>query len=89
MATLRHELGLAETVVYGVGLILGAGIYAILDEAAGVTGQSVVVSFLVTVVVASAWPRPSSSSSDPSSMSPRRPVPPSGPSRGRWCWPSS
>jgi APA family basic amino acid/polyamine antiporter len=53
MATLRRELGLAETVVYGVGLILGAGIYAILGEAAGVAGQSVVVSFLLAAVVAS------------------------------------
>ena len=53
MATLRRELGLTEAVVYGVGLILGAGIYAILGEAAGVTGGSVVVSFLLAAVVAS------------------------------------
>jgi APA family basic amino acid/polyamine antiporter len=53
MATLRRELGLTETVVYGVGLILGAGIYAILGEAAGVTGESVVLSFLLAALVAS------------------------------------
>jgi APA family basic amino acid/polyamine antiporter len=53
MATLRRELGLRETVVYGVGLILGAGIYAILGEAAGLTGESVVVSFLLAALVAS------------------------------------
>jgi APA family basic amino acid/polyamine antiporter len=52
MSSLRRELGLLEAVVYGVGLILGAGIYAILGEAAGVTGGSVVVSFLVAAVVA-------------------------------------
>jgi len=34
--TLRRDLGLFELPVYGVGLILGAGIYAVLGEAAGV-----------------------------------------------------
>lgn len=53
MSTLRRELGLFETVVYGVGLILGAGIYAILGEATGVTGGSIVVSFLLAAVIAS------------------------------------
>jgi APA family basic amino acid/polyamine antiporter len=53
MTELRRELGLFEATVYGVGLILGAGIYAILGEAAGATGGSVVVSFLLAAVVAS------------------------------------
>jgi APA family basic amino acid/polyamine antiporter len=53
MPELRRELGLLEAVVYGVGLILGAGIYAILGEATGVTGGSIVVSFLLAAVVAS------------------------------------
>lgn len=52
MAELRRELGLAEAVVYGVGLILGAGIYAILGEATGVTGGSIVVSFLLASSIA-------------------------------------
>ena len=50
---LRRELGLLEAVVYGVGLILGAGIYAILGEAAGVTGGSIVFSFLLAAAIAS------------------------------------
>jgi APA family basic amino acid/polyamine antiporter len=50
--SLRRTLGLAELVVYGVGLILGAGIYAILGEAAGVAGEAVAVSFLLAAVVA-------------------------------------
>jgi APA family basic amino acid/polyamine antiporter len=50
--SLRRDLGLAELVVYGVGLILGAGIYAILGEAAGVAGEAVAVSFLLAAVVA-------------------------------------
>lgn len=52
MSALRRELGLAEAVVYGVGLILGAGIYAVIGEATGVTGGSVVFSFLLAAVVA-------------------------------------
>lgn len=50
--TLRRELGLAKVVVYGVGLILGAGIYAILGEAAGAAGEAVPLSFLLAAVIA-------------------------------------
>ena len=50
---LEREVGLFEATVYGVGLILGAGIYAILGEAAGVTGGSLVVSFVLAAVAAS------------------------------------
>lgn len=53
MPELRRELGLLEAVVYGVGLILGAGIYAILGEATGVTGGSIVISFLLAALIAS------------------------------------
>ncbi|MFB6196385.1 MAG: APC family permease [Haloplanus sp.] len=53
MSSLRRELGLLEGVTYGVGLILGAGIYAILGEAAGATGGSVVFAFLLAAAVAS------------------------------------
>ena len=42
MSELRRELGLSETVVYGVGLILGAGLRAVIDRATGVTGGSLV-----------------------------------------------
>jgi APA family basic amino acid/polyamine antiporter len=52
MPDLKRELGLFETTVYGVGLILGAGIYAILGEAAGVAGESLPVSFLLAAVIA-------------------------------------
>lgn len=53
MATLERELGLFGATVYGVGLILGAGIYAILGAAAGVAGESVVLSFVLAAVIAS------------------------------------
>lgn len=53
MSELRRELGLFEALVYGVGLILGAGIYAILGEAAGATGGSIAISFLLAAMIAS------------------------------------
>lgn len=52
MTELRRELGLFEATVYGVGLILGAGIYAILGEAAGAAGGSVVISFVLAATIA-------------------------------------
>lgn len=51
MAELREELGLFEVTVYGVGLILGAGIYAILGEAAGLAGESIFFAFLIASFV--------------------------------------
>ncbi|QCC49579.1 amino acid permease [Halobellus limi] len=51
--TLRRDLGLFEVAVYGIGLILGAGIYAVLGEAAGVAGEALPLSFVVAAVVAS------------------------------------
>jgi basic amino acid/polyamine antiporter, APA family len=44
---LRRSLGLASLTFYGVGLILGAGIYSILGKAAGVAGEALWLSFLV------------------------------------------
>jgi len=52
MVELRRELGLLEAVVYGVGLILGAGIYAILGEATGVAGGSIVLAFGLSAIIA-------------------------------------
>ena len=50
---LEREVGLLEAVVYGVGLILGAGIYAIIGEAAGLTGGSLIIAFLLAAGIAS------------------------------------
>jgi basic amino acid/polyamine antiporter, APA family len=44
---LRRSLGLGSLTFYGVGLILGAGIYSILGEAAGVAGEALWLSFLL------------------------------------------
>jgi APA family basic amino acid/polyamine antiporter len=50
---LRRELGLFEATVYGIGIILGAGIYALIGEAAGIAGNSVWLSFAVGALIAS------------------------------------
>lgn len=50
--TLRRTLGLLETTVGGVGIILGAGIYALVGEAAGKAGDALWVSFLMAAVMA-------------------------------------
>ena len=43
MGELRRSLGLGSLTFYGVGVILGAGIYSILGEAAGIAGEALVV----------------------------------------------
>ncbi len=49
---LKRCLSLWEIVVYGVGLILGAGIYVLIGAAAGIAGNMVWLSFLSAAVVA-------------------------------------
>ncbi len=49
---LARTIGLVEASVYGIGLILGAGIYAIIGEAVAETGSSVVVALLLAAGVA-------------------------------------
>jgi len=50
--SLDRSLGLFEATMYGVGIILGAGIYALLGEGAGIAGNTVWLSFLIGAVVA-------------------------------------
>ena len=52
MAELKRAVGLLEASVYGVGLILGAGIYAILGEAVAETGESIIISIVLASGVA-------------------------------------
>jgi APA family basic amino acid/polyamine antiporter len=44
---LRRSLGLLETTLGGVGIILGAGIYVLVGEVAGKSGNALWVSFLM------------------------------------------
>jgi len=52
MPGLRRTLGFGALTFYGVGIILGAGIYSLLGEAAGLAGVSVWVAFLLASVAA-------------------------------------
>jgi len=49
---LRRELGLPAVTLSGVGIILGAGIYALLGEAAGMAGNAVWLSFAIAATIA-------------------------------------
>lgn len=50
---LKRELSLFEATFYGIGVILGAGIYALIGEAAGIAGNSVWLSFVIGAAIAS------------------------------------
>ncbi len=50
--SLKRELGIAEVTLAGVGIILGAGIYALLGTAAGMAGNAVWLSFIISAIVA-------------------------------------
>jgi APA family basic amino acid/polyamine antiporter len=50
---LKRCLSLSEIVIYGVGLILGAGIYVLIGSAAGIAGNMLWMSFVLAATVAS------------------------------------
>jgi APA family basic amino acid/polyamine antiporter len=49
---LKRELGLTEVTLSGVGIILGAGIYALIGKAAALAGNSVWLSFTLASLIA-------------------------------------
>ncbi|WOF16720.1 amino acid permease [Methanoplanus sp. FWC-SCC4] len=49
---LMRVLGLPEVVISGVGVILGAGIYALIGEAAATSGNALWLSFLLSASIA-------------------------------------
>ncbi len=49
---LKREVGLFQLVAYGVGNIIGAGIYVLVGAASGLSGNEVWLAFLVGAVVA-------------------------------------
>ena len=49
---LNRSLGLPLVTLYGLGNILGAGIYVLVGKVAGVAGSSTVLSFLVAMIIA-------------------------------------
>ena len=52
MSQLKRHMSLFHLTMYGVGLILGAGIYVLIGESAGFAGNSMWVSFLIGAIVA-------------------------------------
>ena len=52
MSELKRHMGLFHLTMYGVGLILGAGIYVLIGEAAGFAGDSVWMAFILGSIVA-------------------------------------
>ncbi len=50
--TLRKDLGLFSATAAGVGIIVGAGVYVLIGSAAGLAGNSVWLSFLISSLVA-------------------------------------
>ena len=49
---LKRELGLLEVTLSGVGIILGAGIYALIGEGAGMAGNALWLSFTISAAIA-------------------------------------
>ncbi len=51
MHGLRREVSLGEAVIYGVGIIIGAGIYSLIGEAAATTGNALWLAFLIAAFI--------------------------------------
>lgn len=52
MAELKRTLGLAECIFFGVGSILGAGIYTLIGKVAGIAGNFIWLSFAISSLCA-------------------------------------
>ncbi|MEM3408429.1 MAG: APC family permease [Candidatus Micrarchaeia archaeon] len=52
MQKLKRELNLFDTTIAGIGIIIGAGVYAIIGSAAGIVGNAIWLSFLIGAIVA-------------------------------------
>lgn len=49
---LKRNVSLFQAVMYGVGLILGAGIYVLIGDVAGIAGNAMWISFAIAAVIA-------------------------------------
>jgi APA family basic amino acid/polyamine antiporter len=49
---LKRELGLFSTTLYGIGIILGAGIYALIGVGAGLAGNMLWFAFMLSALIA-------------------------------------
>jgi APA family basic amino acid/polyamine antiporter len=50
--SLKRNVNLFQAVMYGVGLILGAGIYVLIGDVAGIAGNAMWLSFVIAAVIA-------------------------------------
>lgn len=50
---LKRTLGLMQVILYGVGLILGAGIYVIIGDVSAISGNMIWISFIFAAIIAS------------------------------------
>ncbi|MFH1106132.1 MAG: APC family permease [Candidatus Aenigmatarchaeota archaeon] len=50
--TLKRELGLVESLLCGIGIIIGTGVYVLIGQAAGMAGNAVWISFLLASFLA-------------------------------------
>lgn len=48
---LNRSIGLFEAVTYGIGIILGAGIYVLIGPAVGLAGNSIWLSFIIGAII--------------------------------------
>ena len=51
-AGLNRNIGLFQAVMYGVGLIFGAGIYVLIGDVAAIAGNAMWISFLIAAIIA-------------------------------------
>lgn len=49
---LKRNIGLFEATLYGIGIILGAGIYALIGDAAAIAGNALWLSFILSTFIA-------------------------------------
>lgn len=52
MARLRREFSLATATIFGIAVIVGAGIYALIGAATAISGSGVWLSFLIASIIA-------------------------------------
>src|SRR5271169_1873096 len=52
MQNLKREAGLFQLVAYGMGNIVGAGIYVLIGAASGLAGNEIWLSFVIAAIVA-------------------------------------
>ena len=52
MAKLKRELGLLSTTIFGIAVIVGAGIYSLIGVATAMAGSGVWLSFIIAALVA-------------------------------------